>query len=96
MNFFDKNFWQSIVSGLAILLFTAWLGKGSKPKQTTPKGWKVTVIVGWLLMLGGFYEFAVSAPNGGFNNPLTGMGFSFFFIGLILWGLGKFMVWWHR
>jgi hypothetical protein len=95
-NFFDKNFLQSVASGLLILIFSIWLSNRKQSTSYAGKNWKLAVITGNLMIFGGLYALAVNAPNGGFNNLYVDMGFSAFFFGFPVKYFGKFMVWWHR
>ena len=94
-NFFGIGLWQQIVSGLVVLLVSIWLGGRSSP-ATDGKGWKIVVIVGWVMILGGLYMFGVNMQAGGFSNPYSGLGLSLFLLGISVKYLGSFFVWWHR
>ena len=95
-NFFDKNLFQQIVAGVAVLIVSILLGAKSIPSATTGKKWKTIVIISWFMILWGFYIFVMNYPNGNFNNPYTGLSLVVLVIGIILKYIGKFFVWWHR
>jgi len=94
-NFFDKNFLQGVIISGFFLMLSLWLS-GSQRSSNSGKRWKVSVILGNAMILGGLYMFAVNFPNGHFNNPYSGMGFCIFILGIPMKYFGKFMVWWHR
>lgn len=94
-NFFDKNLLQGIVTGAFFLLLSIWLTSKGAP-GSAGKRWKISVILGNAMILGGLYMFARHYPSGHFNNPLAGMGLSIFALGIPVKYFGKFMVWWHR
>ncbi len=94
-HFFDVGLFQQIASGLVVLLVSIWLGAKSGP-TTYGKGWKIIVIIGWMMILGGLYTAGLNSQHGGFSNPYTGLGLSLFILGIPVMYLGKFFVWWHR
>lgn len=94
-NFFDINLFQNIFSGAAVLILSIFLSAKSGP-VTHGKGWKIVVIIGWTMVLGGLYMWILNFPNGGFSNPYTGLGLSLFVFGIPVKYLGQFFVWWHR
>lgn len=93
-NFFDKNFAQSIVTGLIVLLVSIWLS--GQARTTSGKRWKVVVIIAYTLILGGLYVLASNVQNGGFANPYVGMGLVMALLGFALKYLGRFFIWWQR
>ncbi len=95
-HFFDVNLFQQIVSGLVVLFVSILLGSRTTKGVTNGKGWKVVVIISWVMILGGLYLAGINAPNGGWNNPYVGMGWSVALLGLLLKYLGKFFLWWHH
>lgn len=60
------------------------------------KKWKVVLIIGILMIVSGTSLFANHFPNGGFQDPYSGLGFSLAFIGLFIFLIGKFGRWWSR
>lgn len=94
-NFFNANLAQQILSGIVVLVVSIFLGAKSGP-VTYGKGWKIVVIIGWMMILGGACIGISSFSNGGFANPYTGLGLSLFVFGIPVKYLGQFFVWWHR
>ncbi len=91
----------TIVGGLAVLLIAGWLGIGGSPVRIihagrTSKKWKWVILVSWLIIIVGIVIFLSNFPQGGFNSPLTGLGFLLVFLGLIGLGIGKIGSWFHR
>ena len=64
--------------------------------EQTSKKWKKTKLIAWLLIIGGFFAFGSGNNNGGFQNPITGLGFTLIFVGIITLWVGKFGAWWHH
>jgi hypothetical protein len=95
-SFFDKNLFQQVVSGLIVLLVSIWLGGKATSTPLIGKGWKLTIIISWVMILGGLYIMASTHPNGGWSNPYVAMGAGSFIIGLALNRVGKFFDWWHH
>lgn len=95
---------SGIISGVVLLIIGAWFFGGRKTTERiitfqgerTSKKLKVFIVISWLMTISGFYVFVVNMPQGGFNNPLTGLGFSLAFFGIILRFIAKFLAWWHR
>ena len=95
-DFFDKNFLQSIVSGIIILVISTLLGVKAKQPDTAGKGWKIVIIIGYIMIFTGFYIFAINVKKGGLNNPYTGAGISLFIIGIVVRLVGKFFNWFNH
>ena len=85
-DFFDKNFWQLIITGL-IIMIVSFLFRGKSGESTTVgKGWKVVVIIAWVIFLAGIYMFV--------NN--SSLGISLIILGILLSYISKFFIWWHQ
>ncbi len=95
-DFFDKNFFQSIVSGIVILVISTLLGIKTRQPDTAGKGWKIVVIIGYIMIFFGLYVFAINVNKGGLNNPYTGLGISLFVFGIIVRLVGKFFDWFRH
>lgn len=95
-----------IIQVLAMIIGTViltWFGFGGGHKTITiststrpPKKWKLMIVVGILMVLAGAVIFSNNFPLGGFNNPYSGAGFSLAFLGLLIYFVGKFGVWWNK
>lgn len=62
--------------------------------ELTSKRWKKVKLISWSVFIAGILIFLSGFGNNGFQNPITGLGFSmafFAFIGIII---GKFGDWW--
>jgi len=95
-DFFDKNLLQNIVSGL-IIMFLGFLLVGRSSKSTSSgKFWKVAVIIGIGMMIGGVYLFVTYFPDGGMYNVYASAGVSILVLGYIIKKVGDFFNWWHR
>ncbi len=95
-NFFDISLFQQIASGLVVLFVSILLGSRTTKNNTGGKGWKVVIIISWMMIIGGLYIAGLNAPNGGLNNPYVGMGLSLAILGIPLKYIGKFFHWWHH
>jgi hypothetical protein len=95
-DFFNVNLFQQIVSGLVVLVVSILLGNRTAKSKVIGKGWKITVIIAWCMILGGLYIIGLNTPNGGIYNPYVGMGLSITILGLLLKYVGKFFIWWHH
>lgn len=95
-NFFDKSFLQSIVSGIVILVISVLLGAKTKTPNTAGKGWKIVMIIGYIMIFAGLYIFAINVNKGGFDNPYTGLGVVLFILGIPVRLIGKFFDWFHH
>jgi hypothetical protein len=62
--------------------------------ELTNKRWKLLKLLAWVFLVLGLYALASGFPNGGWNNPLTGLGFSTIFVGFIFIIVGKLGAWW--
>ncbi|MDD5071448.1 MAG: hypothetical protein PHQ42_01800 [Patescibacteria group bacterium] len=94
-NFFDKSLLQNIVSGL-IIMFFGFLLVGKSSKSITGKFWKIVVILGIGMMIGGVYLFVKYFPNGGIKNIYASVGISTLVFGYIFKKVGDFFNWWHK
>jgi len=95
-DFFDKNLLQSIVSGIIIMFLSILLGSKVKTPKTSGKAWKVVVIIGWIIILSGFYEMIVSTQTGIFRASYFFFGIFISIIGWAITKVGKFFIWWHH
>lgn len=95
-SFFDKGLFQQIASGLVVLLVSLWLGGKAVTNQSVGKRWKISIIVSWIMILGGLYVSGANYPNGAINNPYVAMGLGISLLGLLLNCIGKFFDWWHH
>ena len=97
---------MQIIQGVLITIIAAfiiyWLGIGGSKTVITIEGtrvtktWKVLIVIGWIMFVGGGLYCLSWASVSGFNNPKTGIGFSLAFVGLIILFIGKFGAWWNR
>lgn len=60
------------------------------------KGWKSWIVIGWVMVIGGFYFVGTYAQEGGFEDWHTGLGISLMFFGVCSIMLGKFGLWWNK
>lgn len=95
-NFFDKGLLQNIVVSAVFLILSIWLSQKSNNKISSGSGWKIVVVISYLMIFSGIYLFAKYFPSGGFNNAYADMGFCLFGFGILFRWLGKFFVWWNR
>jgi hypothetical protein len=102
-----NNLTTQIIAGvvatvIAAILLSIFQLNGQTHKVITiqgkkaSKGWKIVIVIAWLMIVSGFYLFLVNYINGGFENVYVGMGFSSFFFGLVLLAIGKFGRWWSN
>jgi len=63
--------------------------------QPKSKKWKMVKLISAIAIIIGIYVFLLGLPKGGFQNPITGAGFSLAFLGLIGLVVGKFATWWN-
>lgn len=98
---------SQILSGIIIAVISGWIlslfGIGNSKTvvrinngQAVSKKWKITIVFGWLMFIGGGYYFLAWLSVLGFANPKTGIGFSISILGLFLLLFGKFGSWWNR
>ncbi len=59
-------------------------------------GWKVLIVIGWLMFVGGGYYWIAWGCTNGFGSPHAIIGLTVFFYGAIILGVGKFGAWWNR
>ena len=62
--------------------------------ELTSKRWKKVKLISWPVFISGLFMLMGGMQNDGFQNPITGLGFSmafFAFIGILV---GKFGAWW--
>lgn len=64
--------------------------------EQTGKKWKLAKLISWLVFIGGVIMAIGGAGNGGFSNPLTGMGITLAFLGFIALVIAKFGSWWNH
>lgn len=95
-NFFDKNLLQNVVGGLIVLVISVWLSRRTIQPDTSGKGWKIIIIISFIMILSGLYLLGKGSPNGGFDNPETSVGLSLLVLGVLLRYIGKFIGWWQR
>lgn len=94
LDFFDKSFTQSLIASLIVIPISIWLGGRALP--SSGKGWKVMVIISYLLIFGGSYMIMSNVSNGGLNNLFVGIGITSAIFGFLLRCLGKFFIWWQH
>ncbi|MBU6214486.1 hypothetical protein KGM48_01425 [Patescibacteria group bacterium] len=92
-----------IFVAVAATAIASWLGFGNSKTvvhvhggRRVSKGWKVTTIIGWLMLFGGGYYFLAWLSVAGFTDPRTGIGLSIAVLGLIIYPLGRLGLWWSR
>jgi uncharacterized membrane protein YvbJ len=65
--------------------------------EQTGKKWKAVKLISWIVIIFGVILFLSNIRDGGFNNPMTGFGFSMGLFGIMGAIIGKFGAWWqHR
>lgn len=64
--------------------------------ESTSKKWKTATVIAWIVFLTGTYLFLRGLGSGGWENPMTGSGFSLGLIGLIALMIAKFGSWWNH
>jgi len=64
--------------------------------EQTDKTWKLVKLISWITVIIGILIFLSHVQNGGFNNPMTGLGFCLAFFGLCGAIIGKFGAWWYH
>lgn len=98
---------NQILSGIVIAVVSGWIlslfGIGNSKTtvrvssgQTVSKKWKFTIVLGWLMFIGGGYYFLAWLSVLGFSDSKTGIGFSISILGFFLLLFGKFGSWWNR
>ncbi|MCK5211903.1 hypothetical protein KAJ89_04335 [Candidatus Parcubacteria bacterium] len=95
-DFFDKNFIQGLVSGVIILVMGFLLVGESSKRTSSGKFWKVIIILGVGMMIGGIYLFITYFPDGGLYNIYASAGISILVFGYLLKKTGDFFNWWQR
>src|SRR5216683_1649058 len=78
-------------------------GKPTRPRtvaavliELTSKKWKRIKLIAWISIIVSFFIFMNGLGNGGFNNPITGVGLTCGFASVIMLFVGKFGAWWHH
>jgi RNA polymerase subunit RPABC4/transcription elongation factor Spt4 len=64
--------------------------------EQTGKKWKLAKVITWLIFWFGAVLILVGAGNGGFDNPLTGLGITLAFLGFIARLVVRFGSWWSH
>ncbi len=64
--------------------------------QLTNKKWKIVKLISILLFILGWVIFFPAFGKGGFQNPISGLGFSLGILGLFGWFVGKIGAWWSN
>ena len=64
--------------------------------ELTDKKWKRIKLIAWILIIVSFFLFMNGLENGGFSNPLTGLGLTCGFLSVMLLYVGKFGAWWYH
>ncbi len=64
--------------------------------EKTSKHWKVAKLISWVVLVGGGYLFLRGYGLGGWNNPMTGLGFTLAFGGFVSLLVAKFGAWWNH
>lgn len=62
--------------------------------EKTKKKWKIVKLISVIIFIVGLYIFLIYFQKGGFNNPMTGLGFCVAFVGFSGILIGKFGAWW--
>ncbi|MCA9355609.1 hypothetical protein KC865_03630 [Candidatus Kaiserbacteria bacterium] len=98
-----SDIFTQVVGMIIGTVLLGWFGLGGGHRTVTvvsrtrqSKKWKLAIIFGILMILGGAVIFSNNYPLGGFNNPYSGLGFSLAFLGVVTYLVGKFGVWWNR
>ncbi len=90
----------AIVVGAVILSFIGLGGSSYKltviNSSSTSKKWKVTIVIGVLMLISGIVIFGNNYHLGGWENPYTGLGFSLGVFGVVTFYVGKLGVWWNK
>lgn len=73
-------------------------GRPAQPMliEKTAKKWKKAKLISWVIILSGGYLFLYNIQQGGFSNPLTGLGLSMVFVGFLSLTISKFGAWWNH
>ena len=84
----------------AVIIYLLGIG-GAKTIVTVggtriTKKWKVLIVIGWTLLVGGGFYCISWASVSGFSSPKTGIGLSLALLGLLLLLVGRFGAWWNR
>jgi len=98
---------SQILSGIVIAVVSGWIlslfkiGNSktiihTNGNQAVSKKWKIAIVLGWLMFIGGGYYFLAWLSVLGFSDPKTGMGLSISILGLFILLFGKFGSWWNR
>lgn len=64
--------------------------------EKTSKNWKLAKLISWIVLLVGGYLFLRGYGSGGWENPMTGGGFTLGFLGFVSLLVAKFGAWWHH
>jgi hypothetical protein len=64
--------------------------------ELTNKKWKLTKLFGWVFLVLGIYLLGSGSQNGGFQNPMTGMGVCVVLISLAVLVVGRIGAWWSN
>lgn len=64
--------------------------------ERTGKKWKLAKLISWLVFIAGVIMAIGGAGNGGFENPITGMGITLAFFGFIALLIARFGSWWNH
>jgi len=97
---------MEITQGVLIAVIAAaiiyWLGIGGSKTVVTVGGtritkkWKVLIVIGWIMFVGGGLYCTSWASVSGFSNPKAGIGLSLAFLGLLMLLVGRLGAWWNR
>lgn len=58
--------------------------------------WKLLIVLGWIMFVGGVYYGLAWASTNGWNDPRPAMGVSSAVLGFCILCIGKFGAWWNR
>lgn len=64
--------------------------------EQTDKKWKMVILWSWGAVIFGLCFFSAGSTKGGFNHPLTGLGFSLGSLGVLGIIFGKCGRWWYH
>ena len=95
-----------IFSGIVIAVVSGWIlslfGIGKSKTvvhihghKNTSKKWKISIIIGWVMFIGGAYYGIAWLSVLGFTDPRPGIGLSASILGLLILLAGKFWSFWN-
>lgn len=98
---------SQIFTGIIVAVVAGWIlslfGIGNSKtvihvhgNQSVSKKWKTTIVIGWIMFVGGAYYGIAWFSVTGFTDPRPGIGLSTGVLGLAILLAGKFGSWWNR